>query len=77
MTMGPWNDQITILKQAPSKAEIAGLEAKVASQARFRDIEGAFSVPAVARRIRNEEIAGILVLIGVAAGAFILFFVLT
>lgn len=77
MTRGPVTDQIIIQKIAQSKAEIAGLEAKAASQARFRDIESALANPAIARRIRNEVIVGMLTLIVAVAVVIIVFFVIT
>ncbi len=77
MTTGPGTDQIIIHKIAPTKAEIAGLEVKAASQARLRDVESALANPAVARRMRNEVIFGILTLIVVVAVVFILFFVIS
>ena len=77
MTIRPGAEQIIIQKIASSKAEIAGLEAKAASQARFLDIEGALTNPAVARRMRNEVIFGILTLVVAVAIVFILFFVIS
>ena len=60
-----------------TKARIADAEVNAASGARFRDVKGALSDPAVSRRIKNESIAvGILVTILIAAFVFVLFFVL-
>lgn len=64
------------IKDMQTKAAIADVEAKALSVQRSRDIEGALSNPAVAKKIRNGNIVGILVLICMAVLVYIFFFVL-
>jgi hypothetical protein len=64
------------IKDITTKAAIADVEAKALSVQRSRDIEGALSNPAVAKKIRNGNIAAILVLICVAVLVYLFFFVL-
>jgi hypothetical protein len=71
---GPRQDAL-MLKDVRTKASIADLETKVAAQHRSRDIKGAHSDPTVARRVRNEAIAGILALILIGVFTYWFFFV--
>jgi hypothetical protein len=64
------------IKDMETKASIADLETKALSGQRSRDIEGALSNPTVAKKIRNGNIVGILVLICVAVLVYLFFFVL-
>jgi hypothetical protein len=73
MTIG--SDQIVQLEDAQTKARIAGLEANATSGLRFRDIQASLSRNDVARKIRNQEIAGIIALICIAILTYLVFFV--
>jgi len=73
--MGAGGDQVIPVKDAQSKARIADLETKAMSGSRIRDIEAAYSEPIAARRIRNEEIGGIVLLTCIILAFFLLFFV--
>jgi hypothetical protein len=64
------------IKDMETKAGIADVESKALSVQRSRDIEGALSNPAVAKKIRNGNIVGILALICVAVLVYLFFFVL-
>lgn len=64
------------IKDMQTKAAIADVEQKALSVQRSRDIEGALSNPAVAKKIRNGSILGIAVLICVAVLVYLFFFVL-
>jgi hypothetical protein len=64
-----------MLKDVRTKASIADLETKAAAQYRSRDIKGALSDSTVARRIRNEAIAGIFALILIGVFTYWFFFV--
>ena len=63
-----------MIKDVQTKAGVADLETKAAADLRVRDIEEALSDNAVARKVRNETVAGILVLASIALFIFILFF---
>jgi hypothetical protein len=63
-----------MIKDVPTKAGVADLETRAAAVLRVRDIEEALSDNAVARKVRNETVAGILVLASIALFIFILFF---
>jgi hypothetical protein len=76
MTLGSGADQVLQVKDGQTKATIAGLEAKAASQARIRDIKSGLADPATSRRIRNEQIVGILALISIVAFTLVLFLVI-
>jgi hypothetical protein len=75
--MGSGADQIIPVKDAQSKANIASLETKAKSGSRVRDIEAAYSEPIAARRIRNEAIGGVVLLVCIVVAFFILFFVIS
>ncbi len=74
MTIGSGADHLLQLNDAQQRSGIAGLSAKAASHAGFRDIEGAYSTPVISRRVRNEMIAGILAMIFTVAFVILLFF---
>ena len=74
--MAGLDSAVLAMKDAQTKTRIADAETKASSGVRFRDIEGALSNPDVARKIRNDMIAGIMVLAGIIALVYIVFFVL-
>lgn len=74
MSLGSQVDRVVVLKDAPTKAIIADLETRAISGSRIRNKQGALSDPAVARRVRNETIAGVLVLICLAVFTYFFFF---
>ena len=59
-----------------AKASVAKIESEAISGQRLRNMEGALSDRRVARRVRNEAIAGILALAGLMILVYIVFFVL-
>ena len=64
-------DRNVEMSDAQTKAKVANLET---TQSRFREIEAASSNPTVARKIGNETIGVIVVLICIAVAFFMLFF---
>jgi hypothetical protein len=74
--MGSGADQILPMKDAQTRARIADSESEAVQSQRFIDVEAGISDPSVARKLRNQNIIGILVLVGIAVFIYLLFFVL-
>jgi len=70
-------NQIITLKIAPTKARIADMETKALFRSNTRDILAALSSKDVAKKVRNQAIAGIIALVCIAIFTYLLFFVLT
>ena len=76
MGLGSGADQYLAVKDAQTKANIASLETAASHQSRFRDIEAASTETKASRRIRNETVGGIVLLVVIAVAVFVLFFVI-
>lgn len=70
---GPSGHPYVEMMDAQAKAKVANLET---TESRFRDFQAASLDRSVARRIRNETIGGIVLLVCIAIATFILFFLI-
>jgi len=69
---GTVGDPYVEMMDAQAKAKVANLET---TESRYRDIEAARLDKTVARKIRNETIGGIVLLVCIAVAVFMLFFI--
>ena len=77
MTISRDPSRVVTLKDAPTKATIAGLEAKGTTGSRHhRDRLAAYSNSETSARLRNEVIIGIIALATAVAAVYVFFFVI-
>lgn len=75
MSPGPWQEAIKF-KTAEAKANIADTETKAILRSDFRNVEELEATPDISRKLRNETIGGIVLLVCIVVAVCILFFVL-
>ena len=76
MTISRDPSTVVVLKDAPTKAGVAGLEHKaVAGSGRHRDRLASYSTAETSAKLRNEAIIGVLVLATILIAIYVFFFV--
>lgn len=76
MTIDTGADRIIAVKDAQTKAAIAGLETRARSGSRYRDKIASYSDGETARKLKNEVVIGVLALIVVLIVTYVFFFVI-